>query len=232
MLPPVRWRTVPPDRQDLPARIHKETSSMRSKHHPLALLLALFATLALVLGACTDDGGEEETEAPSNTVEQEDADQSAEQLAELCTTGRDAIDIASGELDAALVTLGFAEPGQDQYEPDLEAADAAAQDLIDAMDAFVSDAQELDLPADQQSALDDYIASVEEQKANVETLKEGLSGDSPADVTDLSNQLAAVTDALDASGTEATEILQAQECGPDASGDDSGNSDDSVPDEG
>jgi hypothetical protein len=207
---------------------------MRSKHHPLALLLALLAALAVFAGACTDDGGDEASDDPTNTVEEEGGDQAAEQLDELCTTGRDDTQVAADELSAALTTLGFAAPGEPQYEETLDEAEAAAQDLIDALDAFITDAQALDVPEDQQAALDDYIAVKQEQVELAERLKEGLANDSADEINAVNADLEAAEEDHDQRSSEAADILQAQECQPDSSGDDSGNSgdgtDDSTPD--
>jgi hypothetical protein len=206
---------------------------MRSKKHRLALVLSLLAVLALFLSACSD-GGDEESEPPPDTVEEEGSDTAAE-LDELCTTGREASEQAGEDFSAALDDLDEAATSgdEDAYAAALDDAESAAEAIIDALDDFLTDVEDVDVPADQQEALDEYVAVKEEQVALAEDLRDAIVADDLDAFNEAAGELEDAEDDHDERSLEAAEALGAAECEPDSGSDDSDDSsDDSTDDSG
>jgi hypothetical protein len=204
---------------------------MRSKKHPLALVLSLFAVLALFLGACSD-GGVEESEPPQDTVEEEGTDAAAE-LDALCTTGREASDLAGDDLEAALEELGEADSSGDTeaYAAALDDAESAAEAIIDTIDDFLTDVEDVSVPADQQEALDEYVVVKEEQLVLAEDLRDAIASDDGDAFNEVAGELEDAEEDHDERSLEAAETLGASECEPDSGSDDADDSSDDSSDD-
>jgi len=203
---------------------------MRSTNRsPLTLLLPLLAAFALLVGACSDDGSEEET-APPDTVEEERADAFVEQLNELCNNGRAASDVAGEDLDAAFADIGEANDAGDTeaYGEALEEAESAAEGIIDSIDDFEAALGQVEVPADLQASLDDFLEVKQEQLVLAEDLRDAIVADDGNALQDTIDELEATNDEFDERSLEAAQALGAVDCEPegdDAAADDSGSDD-------
>lgn len=200
---------------------------MRSTHRsPLSLLLALLGAVALLLSACGDDGGVEESDPP-DTVEEEADDAFVEQLDELCAAGRAASDEAADDLNAALEDVGQADTDGDEaaYAEALDEAETAAEGLIDALDDFLTDVEEVEVPSELQGDLDDYVELREEQLPLYTELRDAIAADDGDAFTAVTEEIQSSEDEFDERALAAAEALGAAECEPESDGG-SGDSDD------
>ncbi|OWY61107.1 hypothetical protein B7486_65570 [cyanobacterium TDX16] len=82
------------------------------------------------------------------------------------------------------------------------------------------------VPADQQEALDEYVAVKEEQLGLAEDLRDAIAADDGDAFEEVGTELEEVEDDHDERSLEAAEALGATECEPDSGSDGSDDSDD------
>jgi hypothetical protein len=190
---------------------------MRSTNRsPLVLALAALAGLALLLGACSDDGGDDDEAATTTTAAEDNTDDFVEQVDSLCAAGRAAADEAGEDLDAALAGLSEAESAGDTaaYDEALEEAETAAEGIIDSLDDFEAAVAQLEVPADLQGALDDYLEVKEEQFALAEDLRDAIVADDGDAFQATVGELEETEAEFDERSLEAAQALGAAECEP------------------
>jgi hypothetical protein len=194
-----------------------------SRRTPLLAVLSVLAAFAFVAGACGSDSDSDEssddTEAtsPPETVAEEDTDAFVAELDEFCAEA-DATATEAGEaLNAALEDLGAADTSGDQvaYAVALEEATTAVEDVLEVFADFDAALADLDVPADLQSALDDFVAVKDEQKALAEDLLDAIVADDGDAFTEVTGELEATEAEFDEATAEAAEAMGTDECLPD-----------------
>ena len=200
---------------------------MRSTHRfPLVLALAALAGLTLLLGACSDDG-DDEAATTTTTAAEDPTDDFVEQVDALCAAGRAAAEVAGEDLEAALGDLGEADTSGDAeaYAEAQDEAATAAEGILDSLDDFEADVAQLDVPADLEGALDDYLEVKQEQYVLAADLRDAIVADDGDAFQATLDELEETEEEFDERSLEAAQALGAAECEPDV--DESGSDDES-----
>lgn len=190
-------------------------------HRSTRLAVAALAAGALVLAACGSDGGDDAattTSAAEATTTTAGADaEFSQSLDALCVQGKADANQASDDLTAALQALGQAAQDRDQaaYADALAQAEAATTDIIGVFDDFQAAVADLDVPADLQPPLDDYLAAQTTQRDLAQQLHDAIA----ADDGDAYNAAVSAIQDADQSTTQArvdaAAALDAPDCAPD-----------------
>ena len=185
----------------------------------------VIAAGSLALSGCGSSGDDEASDTTTTAVADttttaDTAGDFAGALNELCVTGQDTTDAAGEDLQAALDDLTAADSSGDTaaYATALDQAETATEDAIGAFEDFLAAVDELDVPADAQTALDDLTASVEERLSLTQDLRDAIAADDGGAFTDAFNALRDANDRLDQAADDAAAALDAPDC---ASRDDS-----------
>lgn len=198
------------------------------------LAVAALAAGALVLAACGSDGADDaasSTSEATTTTVSATAEFSSE-LNDLCLEGKGTAGQASDDLSAALDAVGQAAQDRDQaaYAAALDQAETAVEGIIGAFDDFQTAVADLDVPAELQGALDDYLEAQNTQLALAQQLRDAIAAD---DGEAFNTALEGIQDA-DASTTEARTTaaaeLDAPDCAPDDTTDSGASSTDATDD--
>ncbi|MCB1017475.1 MAG: hypothetical protein KDB10_20480 [Acidimicrobiales bacterium] len=196
---------------------------------PLRLVLALLAVGALVVAGCTDDdGGGDDESADATTTTTEAADTAfAEQIDELCATGDAAATQAGDDFEAAIDDVTTATQAQDEaaYTAALDDAESAVEDIISAVETFLADVDELEVPADLQQPVDDYLETMETQLSLAEDLRAAIVADDGDAFNEVGQQIAAAEEETRPVRTDAANEIGAPACVPDGDEDGSGSTD-------
>ena len=175
---------------------------------PTALaILAALAAATLLLTACgSDDGGGGDTSEFSTA------------LNDLCLDGKATAGRASDELTAALDALGQAAQDRDQaaYAAALEQAQTAVEGIIGAFDDFQAAVADLDVPAELQGSLDDYLDAQNTQRALAQQLRDAIATDDGAAFNDAITGIRDADQRTTEARTTAAAALDAPDCAPDA----------------
>lgn len=189
---------------------------------------ATMAVLSLVLVGCgssSDDSSSDTTaaSAPEATTTTSATDDFVAQLDELCATGRAATDAAGTDFETAISDIQVATDSGDDaaYAVALDAAETSMEAVIGAVDDFDAAVDQLDVPADAEAALADYVDALDQSKALAQDVRDAIAADDGAAFTDATAAIDAAGDQLDAQRADAAEALGADACVPDSSTDSS-----------
>jgi hypothetical protein len=207
---------------------------MRSKSHPLTLLLALVAAFALFLGACSDDddgGIDEPEETTTSEAAADDPDAFAAEVDALCETNDEESDQLNEDLSAALDDVDTALQEGDE-EAAAEAADEAIavfEQGVESNEQYIEDVEALGVPDEFRETIDGVIELLEEQN---DIIADGVAALEERDYDafiEVGNQIAAEEEETDERSQELADELGSENCGPDdeddVDGDDSGSED-------
>jgi hypothetical protein len=191
-----------------------------SSRTPLIAALAALTALVLVAGACGSDGDSESSDTTEATTPPEtvaDTDAFVEQLDELCADADETATAAGDELNAALEELGAADDSGDEvaYAVALEEATTAVEDVLEVFAEFDTGIEGLDVPADQQSALDAFLEVKAEQQQLTEDLLDAIVADDGDAFTEVTDELSATEAEFDETTEAAAEAMGTEECVPD-----------------
>lgn len=179
----------------------------------------VIATGSLALLGCSssgdDNASDTTTTAEADTTTTIDGGaEFASTLNELCATGQATTDAAGEDLQTALDELTSADASGDTaaYTAALDDAETATEDVIGAFEDFLAEVDQLDVPADAQTALDDLTASIEQRQALTEDLRDAIAADDGDAFTNAFNALQDVNAELDQAADDAAEVLDAPDC--------------------
>jgi hypothetical protein len=213
---------------------------MRSKSHPITLLLALVAAFALVLGACSDDeGGIDEPEETTTTeAAADDPEAFAAEVDALCEANDEESDQLNEDLSDALDDVDTALQAGDEDA----AADAADEAIavfeqgVESNEQYIEDVEALGVPDEYRETIDGVIELLEEQNAIIADGVAALEDRDYDAFIEVGNELAADEEETDERSQELADELGSEHCGPDdpddVDGEDTGSEDEEDGDSG
>jgi hypothetical protein len=184
---------------------------------PIRIGVATSVALLLVLAGCGSSGDDESADTTAEATTTTTADTFAADLNALCVTGREATDAASADFQTALSDLQTADSAGDQaaYATALDQAETAMESIIGALEDFKADVDQLDVPADADAALSDYLAAVDQQLGYAEDARDAIAADDGPAFNTATDELQANSEDMDARRAEAATQLGADDCAPD-----------------
>src|SRR3954471_22506252 len=134
---------------------------------------------SLVLLGCSsgDDDSSSTTTAAPNTTTTTGAASFGSQLSNLCDSADQDATAAQQDFETAIAIVQDADPQSAEYRSALDDAETAVESVLHTFDDFEQHVQQLDVPAEAQNTLDDYLHALDTEKGIFQDLRDSIASD-------------------------------------------------------